>query len=244
MYLESIKDGRRFLRLSRRAIKEKPIIIFKGAVTESGARVSATHTASVAGEDRIYDAAFRQSGIIRVADFDQLFNVTKAFVQSPLPKGNRVAIINVTGAGCVIAADACVRSGLKIAELSGETIARAETVYPDWWHARNPIDIWTAIEASGFENAYDTLTRAALGDEGVDAIVVIMGAIDWVPVKAVTRIFKNSFYCMMECFLHTEFTRGYFVIPCSTFLNKFYCLYTILSKKFPLFNKNIFCTHG
>jgi acyl-CoA synthetase (NDP forming) len=191
MYLESIKDGRRFLSLSRRIVKEKPIVILKSAVTESGARVSATHTGSIAGEDRVYDAAFQQSGIIRVDSFEQLWDVTRAFICSPLPKGNRVAIINLAGSGCVTAVDACVRNGLKIAELAPATTARIKTVYPDWWQVRSPIDVWTAVETSGFEVTYTTITRAALEDEGVDAVVVIMGAIDWVPGKDVPGLFKD-----------------------------------------------------
>ena len=191
MYLESIKDGRRFLSLSRRIVKEKPIVVLKSATTESGARASATHTGSIAGEDRVYDAAFRQSGVIRVENFAQLFDVTKAFVHSPLPKGNRVAIINLAGSGCVTAVDACVKNGLKIAELAPATTAKIKTVYPDWWQVRSPIDVWTAVEASGFEAAYKTITRAALEDDGVDAVVVVMGAIDWVPGKDVPSLFKD-----------------------------------------------------
>ena len=191
MYLESIENGRRFLSLSRRIIKEKPIIVLKSAVTEGGARASATHTGSIAGEDGVYDTAFRQSGIIRVASFEQLWDVTQAFVYSPLPPGNRVAIVNLAGSGCVTAVDACVRNGLRIAELSSVTKAKIQKVYPDWWHVRSPIDVWTAVEASGFEAAYTTVTRAALEDDGVDAVVVIMGAIDWIPGKDVPGLFED-----------------------------------------------------
>jgi acyl-CoA synthetase (NDP forming) len=191
MYLESIKDGRRFLELSRRIIKEKPIVILKSAITERGVRVSATHTGSIAGKDRVYNAAFKQSGIIRVESFEQLFAVAKAFVHSPLPQGNRVAIINLAGSGCVTAADACVRNELRIAELSPATKAKIKTVYPDWWQVRSPIDVWAAVEASGFEAAYTTVTRAALEDNGVDAVMVIMGAIDWIPGKDVPSLFKD-----------------------------------------------------
>jgi acyl-CoA synthetase (NDP forming) len=191
MYLESIKDGHRFLSLSRRIIKEKPIIILKSAITERGARASTTHTGSVAGEDRVYDAAFKQSGIVRVESFARLWDVTKAFVYSPLPKGNRVAIINLAGSGCVTAVDACVRNGLKIAELSPTTADRVKTVYPDWWRVRSPIDVWTAIEASGFKVTYTTITTAVLEDKGVDAVVVVMGANDWIPGKDVPKLFKE-----------------------------------------------------
>jgi acetyltransferase len=191
MYLESIKDGHRFLSLSRRIVKEKPIIILKSAVTELGARVSATHTGAIAGEDRVYDAAFKQSGIIRVENFEQLWDVTRAFLHAPLPKGNRVAIINLAGSGCVTAVDACVRNGLKIAELGRNTIARIKTAYPDWWQVRSPIDVWTAVEASGFEAAYTAITREALRDDGVDAAVIAMGAVDWIPGKDISGLFKD-----------------------------------------------------
>jgi acyl-CoA synthetase (NDP forming) len=191
MYLESIKDGRRFLELSRQIVKEKPIIVLKSAVTGPGARASATHTGSIAGEDRVYDIAFRQSGIIRVESFDRLWDVTRAFVHSPLPKGNRVAIINLAGSGCVTAVDACVRNGLEIAELAPNTIARVKAVYPDWWRVRSPIDVWAAVEASGFEATYTTTTRAVLEDDGVDAIVVVMGANDWIPGEDVSGLFKD-----------------------------------------------------
>lgn len=190
MYLESVKDGQRFLGLARHIVREKPIIVLKAAVTESGARVSATHTASIAGEDRIYDAAFRQAGIIRVGSFSQLWDTARAFVYSPLPQGDRVAVINLAGSGCVITIDAMVRHGLKVAELSAETKAKIKSVYPEWWRVRSPVDVWTAIEASGFEATYTTITRAALADDGVDAVVVILGAIDWMPGKSVPQLFR------------------------------------------------------
>jgi acetate---CoA ligase (ADP-forming) len=191
MYLESIKDGRRFLELSRRIIKEKPIIVLKSAVTAGGARASSTHTGAIAGEDRVYDAAFRQAGIIRVGNFEQLWDVARAFVHSPLPQGDRVAIVNLAGSGCVTAVDTCVKNALQIAGLSPATKAKIQPVYPDWWQVNSPVDIWTAIEVSGFEAAYTTITRAVLEDGGVDAAVIIMGANNWVPGKEVPALFAG-----------------------------------------------------
>jgi acyl-CoA synthetase (NDP forming) len=191
MYLESIKDGPRFMDLSRRIIKEKPIIIFKSAVTRGGARASAAHTGSVAGDDRIYEAAFRQAGLIRVDSFEQLWDVVEGFLYVPLPAGNRVAIVNLAGSGCVTSVDACVRHGLRIAELSTTTKRKIKTVYPDWWRVRSPVDVWVAIEASGFAAAYQVATRAVLEDAGVDAAVVIMGAIDWLDGESVPALFED-----------------------------------------------------
>ncbi len=189
MYLESIKNGRRFLELSRRIVPEKPVIVVKSAVSGEGARASATHTGSVAGEDTVYDGLFRQAGIIRAGNFERLWDVVKGFVHAPLPPGDRVAIVNLAGSGCVTAADACARHGLRIAGLAPATRDKIKTVYPDWWRARSPVDVWVAIEASGFEAAYRTATRAVLEDAGVDAAVVIMGAIDWLGGKDVPALF-------------------------------------------------------
>jgi acetyltransferase len=191
MYLESIKNGRRFLELSRRIVKEKPVIVIKSAVTEGGARASVTHTGSIAGEDRVYETAFRQTGIIRARSFEELWDFLQAFVRVPLPKGNRVGIINLAGSGCVTAVDACARQELRIAELSPETRDTIKRVYPGWWKVRSPVDVWTAIEASGFEETYNTVTQAVMADENVDAVIVITGAIDWMPGRSVAGLFGD-----------------------------------------------------
>jgi acetyltransferase len=196
MYLESIKSGGRFIELCRGIVKEKPIVVMKSAVTGDGVKASASHTGAIAGNDRLYDAAFRQAGIIRVDSFEHMWDVVKGFVYAPLPAGNRVAIVNLAGSGCVTAVDAGVRQGLKIARLSPRTREKIKKVYPGWWRVRSPVDVWVAIEASGFAAAYRTATRAVLEDEGVDAVIVIMGAIDWLAGKSVPALFediKNDF---------------------------------------------------
>ncbi|MCJ7605538.1 MAG: CoA-binding protein [Dehalococcoidales bacterium] len=191
MYLESIRYGRRFLDLSRRIIPQKPIVVIKSAVTESGARASVSHTGAIAGEDRIYDAAFRQAGIIRARGFEQLWDFARAFIHAPLPAGNRVGIINLAGSGCVTTVDACVRHGLRVADLSTATKDTIAAVYPDWWRVKSPVDVWAAIEASGFEQAYVTILRAVLADDGVDAVVVIGAAIDWLPGTDIPALFAG-----------------------------------------------------
>jgi acyl-CoA synthetase (NDP forming) len=191
MYLESIRDGQRFLGLCRRIVREKPIIVLKSAVTEGGARASATHTGSIAGQDRVYEAAFRQAGVIRVGSFERLWDVTRAFLRAPLPRGNRVGIVNLAGSGCVTAVDACYHNGLEIAQLSPAAKIKIKKLYPDWWQVRSPVDVWTAIEASGFEDTYTAINRAVIEDEGVDAVVVIMAAIDWLPGRDVSELFSG-----------------------------------------------------
>jgi acyl-CoA synthetase (NDP forming) len=191
MYLENIKNGRRFLGLCRRIVKEKPIIVLKSAVTGGGAKASTTHTGSIAGDDRLYEAAFRQAGIIRVESFERLWDGVKGFVYAPLPAANRVAIVNLAGSGCVTAVDTCIRYGLRVAELAPATKIKIKKVYPDWWRVRSPVDVWVGIEASGFAATYQTAVRAVLQDEGVDAAIVIMGAIDWLAGRSVPALFED-----------------------------------------------------
>jgi acyl-CoA synthetase (NDP forming) len=139
----------------------------------------------------VYDAAFRQAGVIRVGSFEQLWDVARAFALAPLPAEDSVGIINLAGSGCVTAVDACLKNGLEIAALSEDTQRKIKAVYPDWWQVRSPVDVWTAIEVSGFEATYTTITRAVLEDPGVDAAVVIMGANDWLPGREVPPLFAG-----------------------------------------------------
>ncbi len=181
VYLESIADGRRFLDLCRDIVPKKPVVAVKGAVTGPGARASITHTGSIAGRDELYDALFRQAGVIRADGFTRLWDFARAFVHAPLPQGDRIGIINLAGSGCVSAVDACTRHGLRVAELGEATREKIAAVYPSWWKVRSPVDVWAAIEASGFERAYAVILQAVLADPGVDAAVVIAAAVDWAP---------------------------------------------------------------
>ena len=171
MYIEGLSDGRRFLEVAGRTTKEKPIIVFKAGTTEAGAEAALSHTASLAGRSEVFEAACKQAGILRVRSFEEMLDVVKAFSFLPLPRGNRVAVIHYTGAGCVIAADACQREGLELAQLSPATVEAIGRITPAWHRIRNPIDLWPAIEQVWME-AYDVAIEAALHDEGVDALVV------------------------------------------------------------------------
>ena len=171
MYIEGLSDGRRFLEVAGGTTKEKPIIVFKAGTTEAGAEAALSHTASLAGRSEVFEAACRQAGILRVHSFEEMLDVVKAFAFLPLPRGNRVAVIHYTGAGCVVAADACQREGLELAELSPAAVEAIGAITPAWHRIRNPIDLWPAIERVWVE-AYDVAIGAALRDEGVDALVV------------------------------------------------------------------------
>jgi acyl-CoA synthetase (NDP forming) len=107
-----------------------------------------------------------------VHSFEEMLDVIKAFSFLPLPIGNRVAVIHYTGAGCVIAADACQKKKLELAEFSPATVEALGEITPAWHRVRNPVDLWPAIERNWVETAYGVAIEALLGDEGVDALIV------------------------------------------------------------------------
>ncbi|NLL57956.1 MAG: acyl-CoA synthetase, partial [Firmicutes bacterium] len=112
MYLEDVKTGRRFIDVARRITAEKPVIVLKSGRTEAGKKAVSSHTASLAGNDIIYDAALRQAGIIRATDNDHMFGLARAFSKQPLPLGEGVMVISYTGSLGVAAADALSMNGM------------------------------------------------------------------------------------------------------------------------------------
>jgi len=168
IYLEGIKDGRRFFEVASDVIRKKPIVIHKAGHTAAGARAARSHTASLAGKEEIFNAMCKQVGIIQVADTYHLFDIAEALVEAPLPKGNRVAIIGTGGQG-VVATDACTALGLEVPEFDDETKAVLKSYLPD--HAptpKNPLD-WAGGVRTVIEEAEVVLKIAEL--EYIDAII-------------------------------------------------------------------------
>ncbi len=172
-YVESVKDGERFMRAAKNACKKKPVVILKSGRTEVGAKAAASHTGALAGSDRVYDAVFRQSGMIRVDDFEEFFGTLRAFDMCPAPKGNRIGVVSITGVGCVLAADACGMRGMQIAALTDGTKENLEELVPDWAVITNPADIWSTIEQRGGADAFRKMSEHIIADENVDILLVI-----------------------------------------------------------------------
>ena len=172
MYIEGLSDGRRFLKAAREIAREKPLVVFKAGITEAGAEAALSHTASLAGRSEVFEAACKQAGLLRVHSFEEMLDVVKAFSFLPLPRGDRVAVIHYTGAACVIAADACQKEGLDLAEFSPATMEALREITPAWHRVRNPIDLWPAIERHWVETAYGRTIETLLRDEGVDALII------------------------------------------------------------------------
>jgi len=174
MYLEGVKDGRRFLAAVDRLVQRKPLVVMKGGKTQEGAKAAQSHTGSMAGRDEIFEAVFRQAGAIRVNDFEELLDLGKTFAYQPLPKGNRIAIISLSGGAGVMATDAGLESGLVLASPGEQTLARFREKMPPWSIPGNPFDIEPLSEVVTQEGAYRLSLDVLLSDPAVDLALLIM----------------------------------------------------------------------
>ena len=147
MYLESVKDGRRLLGLAREIGKEKPIIILKGGESEVGAKTVISHTGSLAGEQRLWEAFFRQTGAVHVRSMNEWVDSILALSQLPAAKGNGVFLVGGGGGNSVASSDTCIREGLDVPLLSGATMEKMREMVPVAGSiAGNPLDTWRTYD--------------------------------------------------------------------------------------------------
>lgn len=173
LYLEDIREGRRFLEIARRATKKKPVLLLKGARTAEGAKASNSHTGSLAVEDAVLDGALRQAGVVRVESIDELIWTLKGFGTMPLPKGNGIAIVTYSGAQAILTIDEAISSGLKMAKFLRSTMARLSEVIANPSKASNPVDLFPDMMAHGFEKTSTRIMEALLEDPEVHSVIFI-----------------------------------------------------------------------
>ena len=148
LYIESVKDGRRFFDSTRRVARKKPVILLKGGRTREGDRAAASHTGAMASNIKVFKAACRQAGVVLGETSIELLDLSAAFSSLPLPKGRRIAIMTLGGGWGVITADLCVEYGLEVPELSTNIISRIDQVLPPYWSRSNPVDLVAEMDLS------------------------------------------------------------------------------------------------
>lgn len=169
MYLESFGNPRRFTEIAKRVSRKKPILVVKSGRTAEGARAASSHTGAIAGTDVTVSALLDQCGVLRANTIEEMFDVARALSRCPLPGGYRVGIVTNAGGPAIMATDACVNLGLRIAELSEETRTALRSFLPREASVGNPVD----MIASATAEHYARTLAAVLDDPQVDMAMVI-----------------------------------------------------------------------
>lgn len=141
LYVESVKNGRRFYESARRVGRKKPIVLLKGGQTAAGTKAASSHTGAMASDSRVFNAVCRQAGIVKVDKPMDLLDLSAAFSSLPLPRGSRVAIMTLGGGWGVVAADLCDYYGLQVPDLPQDLVESIDRVLPPYWSRANPVDL-------------------------------------------------------------------------------------------------------
>ncbi|RTZ99020.1 MAG: CoA-binding protein [Deltaproteobacteria bacterium] len=214
IYVEELQRGPEFIEVAREITggdRPKPILVIKSGRTSAGAQAAASHTGSLAGSEAVYDAIFRQSGVIRVNSIDELFDFATAFayknesalgkLRRKVPHGNRVAIVTNAGGPGIVATDMTVTSGLVPARFSEDTIAALRSHLPSTANVNNPVD----VIGDAAQDRYANALSAVIKDEGVDGALVILtpqsmtNAIG--TAEAIVKIARRSHKPILCCFM-------------------------------------------
>jgi acetyltransferase len=169
-YLEGIVDGPLFIEVTRNLTKTKPVIAIKSGSTTAGSKAVSSHTGTLAGSEQAYEAAFKQSGILRASSVGDLFDLAIALARQPLPRNDQVAIITNAGGPGIMASDAIERAGLRLASLTQQTIDRLREVLPLEASVLNPIDVL----GDALADRYKAVLKAVSADPNVGALIIIL----------------------------------------------------------------------
>ena len=153
-YLEGVTNGAEFREAATALTKTKPLVVVKSGGTAAGSRAVSSHTGSLAGSEAAYDAAFKQSGILRANTMQDLFDISLAFAYQPLPNGKRLGIVTNAGGPGILATDACERKGLQLAGFTPETISLLRDKLPRSAAVYNPIDVIGDATADRYQVSY------------------------------------------------------------------------------------------
>jgi acyl-CoA synthetase (NDP forming) len=211
LYLESVGDGRNFLDVAKRVNRKKPIIVLKGGRTEAGRKAAASHTGSMSGEDTVFRAACRQSGILDVSVPSELLDLSAGFSSLPMPKGNRVGIVTLGGGWGVVTADECNQRGLAVPRIPETIIETISKYLPPFWSRGNPVDLVGTRDLEVPMVAVEELLKW----DGIDAVISlgIVGRVEFVrsliqSTREVENAISSEFLDQMDTFSQ-EYEKNY-----------------------------------
>ena len=174
LYVEDIRYGREFLRIAKKVTLKKPIVALKAGRSVAGARAAASHTGAIAGADKIYDAAFEQTGVFRAKDMEEFFDAGKALAMQPPALGKNIGVLTDAGGPGIMAVDECENKGLSVERFSEETLQKFQKlkdqgVLPKFAGTSNPVDLTGSVTDDMFEVAADILFQ----DSEVNGIILL-----------------------------------------------------------------------
>lgn len=207
VYLEGVKEGRKFMRIAKKTTKKTPIILLKGGVHDETHKATASHTGSLAGSREVYEALFKQTGIIQAENLEELFMFAKAISLEPLPRGNRVQIITNGGGMGIVTADQVISNGLALAKIAGESKKRLAEKFPPTVTVSNPLD----LVGDADEKRYAIAIENAVMDKNVDMIIVVVlfntPAIDKKIVNEIAKQKKKSKKPLVVLTIGSQYTQ-------------------------------------
>ena len=169
LYMEGVGNAKKFMSASRGFARNKPIIIVKPGRFQESAKAALSHTGSMAGDDQVYEAAFKRAGVLRVKEVADLFNAAEVLVSKNLPKGNHLAIITNAGGPGVLATDTLMELGGKLSALSEKSLSEMNSFLPPYWSKSNPIDVLGDADIDRFTKSINV----CLEDKEVNGILII-----------------------------------------------------------------------
>ncbi len=170
LYVEGTRDGRKFFETCKKYAGKKPIVVIKGGLSEAGGKATASHTGSLAGSAKVFEALVKQTGLIYAECLREVFDIARAFEREPIPKGNRVQIITNGGGYGVLTADAVSESCMNLAEMSPEYRKPIIHASPTYAVIKNPMDLTGDADNDRFMIAVEN----AMKDPGVDSVILIL----------------------------------------------------------------------
>jgi len=205
MYLEDLVNGREFMSIARKITSHprnpKPIIALKAGRTFVGAKAASSHTGSLAGSDKVYDAIFDQCGVIRGDTLEEIFDYVKVFSSQPLPRGKNVVIVTNSGGPGILATDSCIRYGLNIASLSKTTKKTLKTILPPTASLNNPMD----LIAEAQHEEYEVALTAMLKQNNIHSALIILTPTAFTNVekiaKSIIKVSKRIKKPVVSCLL-------------------------------------------
>jgi acetyltransferase len=204
LYVESFRNPRKFMSAARQLTRDKPIVVVKAGRFRESKEAALSHSGALAGEDTVYDAAFKRAGVVRVEGINNLFASTEALTMQPNPAGTNLTIVTNAGAPAIIAADRLIARGGRLAHLTKQTIAALKSALPAYCCTTNPVDVYEEATTDRFQTVIDICLRDANSD-GFLVLYTPQGATDPLSLaQTVIDLAKQSRKPIITCLMSQD----------------------------------------